>query len=135
MNATGYTRNRWWLLALIFTVVALGLASRKYPGMFPASLGNYPGDTLWALTAYLVIALVVPSAPVWKLATIALTASYFVEFSQLLQIAWLNTLRSTRVGHLLLGQGFDRFDLVALTVGIGLAAIVDTIFFLERQAT
>lgn len=127
MSAKSYTRNRWLLLGLGLVVIVLGLASRKHLGFFPAPLGNYPGDALWAVTAYLAIAFLIPSAAVWKLAGMALAVSYLVEFSQLLQVPWINAIRNTRVGHLLLGQGFDGFDLVALTFGVAAAASVDTI--------
>jgi hypothetical protein len=127
MFTSSYSRNRWWLVALGLVVIALGLASRKFAGLFPIFVGNYPGDALWALTAYLVIAFVVPSMPVWKLAVVALLASYAVEFSQLFHAPWINDIRGTRAGHLLLGQGFDWLDLVAQTVGVGVGVSVDAI--------
>jgi hypothetical protein len=127
MKASGYTRNRRWLLGIILAVIALGLASRKYSDFLPEVLGNYPGDALWAVTAYLAIAFVAPGLSVWKLAGIALAGSFLVEFAQLIQVPWINAVRATRVGHLLLGQGFDAVDLVALTLGVGLAAGVDAI--------
>jgi hypothetical protein len=126
MNATGYTRNRWCLSVLIIAVIALGLASRKFAGLFPAALGNYPGDALWAMAAYLMVAFILPSMLVGKLVGLALAISYFVEFSQLISMPWLDAIRGTRVGHLLLGQNFDWRDLVALTIGVGVAAFVDT---------
>ena len=43
-------RSRIWLSIGIFAVIALGLASRKFPLLFPTFLGKYPGDMLWALT-------------------------------------------------------------------------------------
>jgi hypothetical protein len=120
-------RNRYWIVGLGIAVIALGLASRRHPGLFPAALDNYPGDALWALTAYLAIAFAVPDMPVWRLAGIAFAISYVAEFSQLLQLPWINGIRSTRAGHVLLGQGFDWYDLVAQTVGIGLGTSIDAI--------
>lgn len=128
MSTKSYKRIRWLLVGLGLVVIVLGLASRKYPGLFPAALGNYPGDALWAVTLYLAIALIVPTMPVWKVAGITLAASSTVEFSQLYQADWINEIRSTRIGHLILGQGFDWVDLVAQTVGVGLAASVDAIW-------
>jgi hypothetical protein len=37
-------------LALLFTI-AIGLASRKLPWLFPEVFGKYPGDALWAIAA------------------------------------------------------------------------------------
>ena len=56
-----------------------------------------------------------------KLTTVAVTAlitSYAVEFSQMLSSEWLVKLRSTFLGHMLLGQGFLWIDLIAYTIGI-----------------
>jgi len=45
-------RNRArYLLLFVMTIVA-GLASRRFPQVFPASAGKYPGDVLWALMVF-----------------------------------------------------------------------------------
>lgn len=51
-------------------------------------------------------------------AILALSISFLVEFSQLLTWNWLVVVRSTNLGHLLLGQGFLVQDLVAYSLGI-----------------
>ncbi len=102
-------------------VIALGLASRKVPGMFPAVLANYPGDALWAVALFLCIALVRPRMRmrIWPL---ALGVAWTVECAQLIQYPPLVALRATTLGHLVLGSGFDWFDLLAYAVGIAVAA-------------
>ena len=48
----------------------------------------------------------------------ALITSFAVEFSQMLTMPWLVRVRSTFLGHMLLGQGFLWSDLLAYTLGI-----------------
>ena len=56
-------------------------------------------------------------------AACALITSFAVEFSQLIKWGWLVRIRSTTIGHLLLGQGFLWSDLLAYTVGIAVALL------------
>jgi hypothetical protein len=118
-------RSRPFLLASFIAVIALGLASRKYPSLFPALLGKYPGDALWALMVFLGWAFLRPRASTRHLATVALAISFLVEFFQLYQVPWLNALRSTTMGHLVLGSRFSWPDLVAYAVGVGVGALLD----------
>jgi len=106
-------------------VMAIGLASRKYPGLFPQILGKYPGDALWALLVFLILGIVKPSWPTLTLAVIALGISYLDEISQLCQAPWLNSARGTSLGHIILGSSFSWRDLLAYTVGIALAIVID----------
>ena len=45
-------RQRPITLLAITATIALGLASRKYPALFPAIFEKYPGDALWAQMVY-----------------------------------------------------------------------------------
>ena len=106
-------------------VVGAGLASRSFPQALPLGLGGYPGDALWAVLVFLALAFIKPGSRTTRLAMAALSVSYLVEAAQLYQDPWVNSIRSTTAGHLVLGQGFDWRDLVAYTVGVGLASGVD----------
>jgi hypothetical protein len=117
-------RNRVSLTITLLAVILLGLASRKYPFLFPAFLGKYPGDALWAIMVYLGLELLMPKASIGFIATCALAISYLDEFSQLIQTPWLNAIRSTVPGHLILGTSFSWWDMLAYSLGIALAASV-----------
>ena len=120
-------RNRALVACCLLAVIALGLASRKYPALFPAVLGKYPGDTLWSMMVYCVWAFWKPSAPPHRVALGTLLISYLDELSQLIQLPWLNAFRQTTVGHLLLGTVFSWGDMLAYTVGVLLAVLLDSI--------
>lgn len=105
--------------------IALGLASRRFPALFPAALGKYPGDALWACMVFYGWGFLLPRCSTAKLALLALLTSYADEFTQLYQSPWINAVRATTVGHLILGSGFSWFDMLAYTAGVALAAAVN----------
>src|SRR5256885_12955253 len=125
--STGMVRRRNNVGCAFFGSVAVGLASRKWPWLLPAALGKYPGDALWAGMVYWAVAFVAPSAPVIRVAAYAMAISYLDELSQLYQAAWINQIRATTIGHLLLGSAFSWLDLLAYTVGVWLCSAVEVI--------
>lgn len=117
-------RHRGWLLFSIVLVIAAGLASRSFP-LLPAFLGAYPGDALWALMVFLMIAFIRPAMALPVLACLALATAFLVEASQLYQAPWITAIRATTLGHLVLGTGFQWFDLCAYTVGVAFGVVAD----------
>lgn len=118
-------RPRWLVAVLLAATIALGLLSRRYP--LPGILAEYTGDALYATAAYWGFALLAAAARAPILAVIAFVACLLVECSQMLSWPWLQDLRATSVGRLLLGSGFKWPDLVAYAVGVSVAATVDRI--------
>ena len=112
----------------VLLVTSIGLISRSEVSPFPAGWGKYPGDALWATMVLFCLGFVRPTTASLKLATAALLVSYTVEFSQLYQAPWANVVRSTLVGHLILGAGFDWIDLGAYAIGVAIGFIVDVRF-------
>ena len=104
-------------------LIALGLLSRRVK-FVPAACG----DALWAMMVYCCFRIVLIRKPMVISAAAALIASFAVEFSQMLKPDWLVKIRSTFLGHMLLGQGFLWSDLLAYTIGIaviyGLTALI-----------
>ena len=96
-------------------------------------LGEYPGDALWAIGVYLGLALLKPKIAISRLALYALIVSYLDEFSQLIQLPGHNHVRQTTVGHLILSTVFSWYDLLAYTVGIAIAIILDSQITLKRK--
>ncbi|MCX7174118.1 MAG: DUF2809 domain-containing protein [Proteobacteria bacterium] len=130
-----YSRSRYSYAAAVMVVIALGLASRKFPGLFPAALEKYPGDALWALMVFVALCAFLPNAKTWRLAAFALLASYAVEFSQLYQAPWIDSIRSTTLGHLVLGSGFSWVDLLAYAIGIAVGSACDLLWLRMRLLT
>ena len=114
-------------------VVAAGLGSRAFPFLVPASLGKYPGDALWATMVLFGLAFLRPAARPLHLAIFALSLSWLVEFSQLYQADWINSLRATRVGHLALGSTFHGADLPAYAAGVLIGLGLDIVLLSGRR--
>jgi hypothetical protein len=57
-----------------------------------------------------------------------------VEISQRYHVPWLDALRASRLGALVLGQGFLWSDIVCYAVGVTLAAVLDGILAARRRA-
>lgn len=111
-------RNQIAYLMAAIAVVALGLASRRYSAVLPEFIADYAGDTLWALTAFLGIAILFPKWPTRRVGVTALLIAFAVELSQLYHSPWIDQIRQTTVGGLLLGYGFLWSDLLCYVVGI-----------------
>ncbi|MEP6833294.1 MAG: DUF2809 domain-containing protein [Gemmatimonas sp.] len=129
------SRSRAHYAALFALTIAAGLASRRYPQWLPVVLARYAGDTLWAAMVFWMLAVIAPRRPTQLLATVALGVSYAVELSQLYHASWLDAARSSTFGALVLGRGFLWSDLACYTVGVGLAASLDSALCARRSAS
>ena len=107
----------------------LGLMSRAKSLDLPSFVHLYVGDFLWALMVYWGICLVGYRWSFARQVLAALAFAYCIEFSQFYQADWINSLRHTRLGGLILGFGFKWSDLVAYTLGVLLGAYVNRAFF------
>jgi len=120
-------RNRLKLFALLLLVTAAGLFSRSgYASVLPEFVQEYAGDTLWALALYLLLAFVSPGAGAKELLLVSLLISFAIEFSQLYQAGWINSVRNTRAGGLILGFGFKWSDLLCYSSGILTGFVIDS---------
>lgn len=114
-------RDRLWYGGWVAGVIAAGLASRSALASFlPAFVRDHAGDTLWALMVFLMLGFLFPGARSAVLAGAALGISFAVEFSQLCEADWLNQIRATRMGALVLGRGWVATDLLCYAAGVGI---------------
>ncbi|MDR4172379.1 DUF2809 domain-containing protein [Bacillus nitratireducens] len=120
-------RNR--LLYAVFTIVViiLGLSSRKFAFALPELLNEYLGDALWALMIFTGFGFLFPKIEKKKLAFISLIFCYGIEISQLYHAEWIDSIRATTLGGLVLGYGFLWSDLVAYTIGVGVGLFCEYI--------
>ncbi|WP_312505931.1 ribosomal maturation YjgA family protein, partial [Bacillus luti] len=118
-------RNR--MLYAIFTiiVIVLGLSSRKFAFALPDLLNDYLGDALWALMIFTGFGFLFPKIETKKLAFISLLFCYGIEMSQLYHAQWIDSIRATTLGGLVLGYGFLWSDLVAYTIGVGIGILLE----------
>lgn len=124
-------RSRLRGLALLLATAGLGLLSRRHP--LPGLLAEYTGDALYATAAFFLLAVPFAGARTKTLLGGAFLFAAAVECQQALTWPWLVDLRATRLGALLLGQGFQLADLLAYAAGAILAAAVDVTFLRPSQ--
>ena len=119
-------RDRRVQMILIVLVCLLGVGSRRYAHVLPGFIAAYCGDTFWALAAYLGIGLIVPGASTRTVACLAIAFSVAIEISQLYHAPWIDSIRQTTLGGLILGFGFLWSDLSCYAVGVGLGFVMDS---------
>ena len=118
-------RNRLIYLLAALAVVVLGLSSRKYSGVLPDFIVSYAGDTLWALTAFLGVGLLFPEWSTSRVSVTALLFAFAIELSQLLHFPWMDQIRRTKSGGLILGYGFLWSDLLCYVSGVAIGFILE----------
>lgn len=109
-------------------VIVLGLLSRRYPGWFPAALGKYPGDALWAVMVFCGVGFWFPGMTTMRAGVFAFTFSCTVEFFQMYHAPWIESLRDTLPGRLILGRGFSWADIGAYAIGVTISCLLEIIF-------
>jgi hypothetical protein len=122
-------RNRYIYSLLLVITIALGLASRRFPGIQPQWVQLYLGDTLWAFMVFLLFGFVFHTKRTLWIAIVTLVFSYNIEISQLYHAPWIDALRANPLGGLMLGFGFLWSDLVCYTVGVGFGYMMEKMFF------
>lgn len=122
-----FKRNRITYLLAIIAVITLGLASRRYSRQLPEFIAAYAGDTLWALMVFLGIGFLFPKWTTPRVAVAALLFAFSIEISQLYHAAWIDQIRHTTIGGLILGYGFLWNDLLCYGVGVGTGVVIEMI--------
>ena len=126
-------RKRIIYMGLVIIVMILGIASRRYGSYLPNIISKYAGDTLWALMVYLGFGFLFNKAKIRNVALASMTVSYLIEISQLYQGEWINSIRDTTIGALILGHGFLISDLVCYTIGILIGVVFEYLYFYIRH--
>ncbi|EEK78763.1 DUF2809 domain-containing protein [Bacillus cereus] len=118
-------RNRLRYAMFTIIVIILGLSSRKFAFALPDLLNDYLGDALWALMIFIGFGFLFPKIETKELAVISLLFCYGIEMSQLYHAPWIDSIRATTLGGLVLGYGFLWSDLIAYTIGVGIGLFLE----------
>ena len=117
-------RSRVIYFILTIVVIILGLLSRRVEGL-PEIISAYSGDVLWVFMVFLLFAFIFNKKSTIFIISWAIIFSYSIEISQLYHAPWIDAIRNTTLGALVLGFGFLWSDLFCYTVGIIIGAIID----------
>ena len=113
-------KSRLIYFILIVVGILLGLSSRRI-ALVPA----ITGDVLWAIMVFLMIRFLFIRKSLKFVALISLSFCYLIEMSQLYHEPWIDRIRNTSLGALVLGHGFLWSDLLAYTLGVGLCVLAE----------
>ena len=114
-------------------VIATGLLWRSGLLPLPSFVAKYGGDSLWALVVFLCFGFAFRRSSTVRIGLSALCFAWSVEFLQLYHAPWIDSIRSTRVGRLVLGASFNSPDLIAYVIGIALGILAERVCFSEIQ--
>ena len=118
-----YVKQRIRYVILCSVTIVLGLFSRS--SYIPQLIYPYIGDVLYATMMFWVFACFYPNKISSKLLYYSIGLCFIIECSQLYQAEWINEIRYTKLGGLILGFGFLWTDLICYTIGGLLAYKID----------
>jgi hypothetical protein len=122
-------KSRLLYFTLIIATIITGLLSRHFK-----SIPLFIGDILWALMVYFIARFLFINKPIKFVVIVSLLFCIAIEFSQLYKAPWINDLRHTLLGRLVLGQGFFWSDLLCYVVGVGIGYMLDFTFLKKDPA-
>lgn len=128
-----YKRNRLLYAAMTIIVIVLGLCSRKMNNVLPNFVNTYLGDALWALMVFVALGFIFSYKDTKRVAMIGIVFCYIIEISQLYHANWIDNIRATTLGGLVLGYGFSWSDLLAYAMGIAVGVGVDGLWGKVRR--
>ena len=118
-------RNRFGYALAMALVVGLGLLWRSSWLNLPKIPRKYGGDMLWALLVFLGFGFLFPGLSMRFTALLAMMFATLIEFSQIYHAPWIDSLRATWLGSLVLGSVFNWPDFAAYATGIVLGTVLE----------
>ncbi len=106
------------VVPLTAAVITVGLGYwLRFHAPVPGWLRDASGGVAYVVFWMLVVAATKPMIPAFRLAAAVLAITCGVEFLQLWHPAWLEAIRQTLAGRLILGTTFDWLDFPPYAVG------------------
>jgi len=128
-------RSRWLSVVVAILLIPLGLAARRFRAQLPSVIGECAPDTLWATMVYFIFALIAPRRPIWQIVLATVIFSFAIEFSQLYYAPWIDAIRATSFGALILGRTFLVWQLACYSAGVAIGAGLDWIISSARPCS
>lgn len=125
--------NRILYSAVIIITIVTGIFIRIKKAWFPDIVNLYLGDIFYAFMMYYIVSFIAINKKSIFCGLLALIICYSIELSQLYQAVWINEIRQTIPGRLILGSGFLWSDLLAYFLGILAALLIDNLWFSKQK--
>ncbi|SCW26950.1 Protein of unknown function [Paenibacillus tianmuensis] len=127
-------RVRIAYIVAVFAAMALGLGSRTFADRLPVFVAEHFGDALWASMIYFGFRACFVHKKISFALWCSLAFCFAIEFSQLYQAGWINRIRETTLGALVLGKGFLAADLVRYSAGIAVSSLLDMVWHWRKRS-
>lgn len=124
-------RNRKVYFILIVVSIFMGLLSRT--SLIPQFIYPYIGDFFYSLMFFFIIGFLFPTMRTLKVVFVSVSLCYFVELLQLYQADWINSIRQTRLGGLVLGFGFLWSDIISYTLAGVFGGVLERLFYSRNK--
>jgi hypothetical protein len=124
-------RSRLVYFVCITAVLCLGLLWHSQIIPMPSMMRKYGGDGLWALLVFFGVGFILPRASTRNVALLASCFAASIEISQLYHSPWIDSVRETIPGSLILGSVFNWPDFIAYAGGIGAGMLLEIGFELR----
>lgn len=102
---------------LIIILIPIGLLTKVYSGVGSEFVTNYIGGVIYVVFFIVLASLVFPKANWLKISLIVFGITCLLEFSQLIQVSFLNNLRKYFIIRALIGSVFNVLDFVFYFIG------------------
>ncbi|MBU3218288.1 DUF2809 domain-containing protein [Clostridium estertheticum] len=123
-----YKRDRLLYAGMTIIVISLGLYSRRMANVIPNYMNLYLGDALWALMVFIALGFVFREMKTKVVAIIGISFCYLIEISQLYHASFIDNIRETTLGGLVLGYVFSWSDFLGYAIGILVGIIIDILW-------
>jgi hypothetical protein len=124
-------KTKYILFTLLFMVV--GYTSRQYYPTTGTFIHDYVGDAIWAGMIYWGFRMIQSKSICMKSVIYAIIFCFGIEFLQLYHATWIESLRHTKLGGLILGFEFLWSDLLSYIIGISITYIIDNQLIIKTQ--
>jgi len=119
---------RYAYVAAAAATIGIGLWLHHAGGALSSRTRDVLGDALWAAMMLWWVSAALPNARLLWRSVVAYGICVVVELSQLVDAPAIDDVRSTTIGQLVLGSGFDARDLLAYAAGVLVAALIARAF-------
>lgn len=112
-------------LGLVVLTIAIGLWVHRGGLPLGTAAQDVAGDALWAVMMVWWVGAITPATAVLTRGAVALAVCMAVEVSQLVHAPWIDGVRASTLGSLVLGTGFDARDLLAYAGGVAVGVALE----------